>query len=105
MILDIPAGPRRRGYARARIEIRQLLDGPWRVYYKDELLLESDPTAGQEPLRTLRRHYRSVKERKLLDWKTRPQKTPPYFAYSARSRSGRHLSTPKINADGDLTID
>lgn len=34
MILDIPAGPRRRGYAKARVELRQLLDGRWRVYYK-----------------------------------------------------------------------
>ena len=41
MILDIPAGPRRRGYAKARVELRQLLDGRWRVYHKNELLLET----------------------------------------------------------------
>src|SRR5688572_15467360 len=34
LILDIPPGPRRRGYAKARVELRQLLDGRWRVYYK-----------------------------------------------------------------------
>jgi transposase len=105
MILDIPAGPHHRGYARARVEIRQLLDGRWRVYCKNELLLESPPPAVQGPLRTLRRHYRSVKDRKLLDSRKQSKKPPPYFAYNARSRTDGHLGTPKINADGDLTIE
>jgi transposase len=60
MILDIPAGPRRRGYAKARVEVRQLLDGRWRVYYKDQLLLETTPPVVQAPLRTLRRKYRTA---------------------------------------------
>jgi hypothetical protein len=105
MILDIAAGPRRRGYAKARVELRQLLDGRWRVYYKDELLLETAPPTGQGPLRTLRRNYRSTKQHKLMDSRTRSKKRPPYFAYNARSRSGGHLGTPKIKADGDLTIE
>jgi hypothetical protein len=87
IILDIPAGPHRRGYPRARVEIRQLLDGRWRVYYKDQMLLETAPAAGQGSLRTLRRHYRSVKDRKLTDSTTRSKKPPPYFAYNARSRN------------------
>lgn len=86
MILDIPAGPRRRGYAKARVELRQLLDGRWRVYYKNELLLETAPCAAQVPLRTLRRNYRSSKPRKIVAAK----KPPPYFAYNARSRTGRY---------------
>jgi hypothetical protein len=45
----IPAGPRRRGYAQARIEVRQLLDGRWRVYHKDELLVETMPPVMQTP--------------------------------------------------------
>ena len=40
IILDIPPGPRHRGYAKARVEVRHLLDGRWRVYSKNELLLE-----------------------------------------------------------------
>lgn len=91
MILDIPAGPRRRGYAKARVELRQLLDGRWRVYYKNELLLETAPCAAQVPLRTLRRNYRSSKPRKILDTK----KPPPYFAYNARSRTGRYPAVPQ----------
>lgn len=58
MILDIPAGPRRRGYAKARVEVRQLMDGRWRVYYKDGLLLETTAPAVQAPLRISRRRYR-----------------------------------------------
>src|SRR5712692_6952657 len=59
MVLDIPAGPRRRGYAKARVEVRQLLDSRWRVYYKNELLLETMPPVVQAPIRTLRRKYRT----------------------------------------------
>jgi hypothetical protein len=61
MILDIPAGPRRRGYAKARVEVRQLIDGRWRVYYKDQLLLETTPPAVKAPLRTFRRKQRRTK--------------------------------------------
>jgi hypothetical protein len=64
MILDIPAGPRRRGYAKARVELRQLIDGRWRVYYKDELLLETTTPGVQTPLRTVRRRYRTETAKK-----------------------------------------
>ena len=64
MIFDIPAGPRRRGYAKARVEVRQLLDGRWRIYHQDELLVQTTPPAVQAPLRTLRRKHRKPKTRK-----------------------------------------
>jgi hypothetical protein len=64
MILDIPSGPRHRGYAKARVEVRQLLDGRYRVYYKDDLLLETPPPVLQAPLRTLRRKHQRMKTRK-----------------------------------------
>jgi hypothetical protein len=95
MILDIPAGPHRRGYARARVEVRQLLDGRWRVYYKDELLVETTPPAVQAPLRTLRRKYKPIKTEKTGESKHRCKKQPPYFAYNARSRSRGHLEYPQ----------
>jgi transposase len=68
IILDIPAGPRRRGYAKARVEVRQLLDGRWRVYYKNQLLVETTPPVMQAPLRTLRRRYRAVKTGENVAW-------------------------------------
>jgi len=64
LILDIAPGPRHRGYAKARVEVRQLLDGRWRVYSKDQLLLETTPPVVQAPLRTLRRRHRKAKSRK-----------------------------------------
>jgi hypothetical protein len=59
IILDIPPGPNRMGYAKARVEVRQLLDGRWRVYHKDQLLLESEKPVENRPLRTLRRKIRT----------------------------------------------
>ncbi|MBW1715145.1 MAG: hypothetical protein JRJ77_04855 [Deltaproteobacteria bacterium] len=40
-----------KGYARAKAEVRQLLDGSWRVYYKDKLIAHTDPTPLKEPIR------------------------------------------------------
>lgn len=59
IILDIPPGPNRRGYAKARVEVRQLLDGHWRVYYREQLLLETKPITDGHPLRSLRRKLRA----------------------------------------------
>jgi len=51
MFIDIPQGPGQKGYAKARVEVRQLLDGSWRVYYKDRLIAQTDPTPLKEPIR------------------------------------------------------
>jgi hypothetical protein len=99
MILDIPPGTRRRGYAKARVELRQLLDGRWRVYYKDELLVETAPPAVQLPLRTLRRKYYPIKSRKNEPSLRSSKKRPPYFAYNARSRREGDLGYPQIDGD------
>jgi transposase len=64
MVLDIPAGPRRQGYAKVRVEVRQLIDGRWRVYHKDKLLVETTPPDLQGPLRTFRRRHRKAKSGK-----------------------------------------
>jgi transposase len=58
VILDIPEGPNHKGYAKSRVEVRQLLDGRWRVYFKDELLLQTNKPELQVPLRTVRRRHR-----------------------------------------------
>ncbi len=62
VVLDIPPGPHRRGYAKARVEVRQLLDGRWRVYYKNEILLETEKPQLQVPLRTLHRRRRTLQQ-------------------------------------------
>jgi hypothetical protein len=65
MVIDIPEGPQSRGYAQAKVEVDQLLDGSWRVYYKDTLIAHTDPTPLQEPIRAKPRrksHLRAASE-------------------------------------------
>lgn len=52
-VLQIPPGPGGRGYAKARVEVRHLLDGSWRVYYHDRLLVRTAAPAAP-PRRSLR---------------------------------------------------
>jgi transposase len=53
-ILQIPPGPGGRGYAKARVEVRQLLDGSWRIYHHDQLIATLAAGPGP-PAQSLRR--------------------------------------------------
>jgi len=68
MVIDIPEGPQRRGYAKAKVEVAQLLDGSWRVYYKDTLIAHTDPTPLQEPIRAKRRRKSHVRAASDETW-------------------------------------
>lgn len=46
--IDVPPGQKRISYAKAQVEVRQLLDGAWRVYYGCDLIAAHDPTPLQE---------------------------------------------------------
>ena len=61
-VIDIPEGPRKRSYAKAKVEVRQLLDGTWRVYHRDKLIAESEATEVGE-LRALKRRKRPAASR------------------------------------------
>jgi hypothetical protein len=52
LIIDIPPGAHGLGYARQPVEVRQLLNGCWRVYLKDVVLVETEPSAVVEPIRS-----------------------------------------------------
>ena len=52
ILIDIPPGPGGRSYAQARVEVRQLLDGRWRVYLHDQRIATATPT----PLADVRPH-------------------------------------------------
>jgi hypothetical protein len=56
VVIDIAPGPQQRSYARARVEVRQLLDGSWRVYYRDQWIACAGCTASGE-LRALKGRY------------------------------------------------
>jgi transposase len=55
MILDIPPGPHKRSWAKLPVEVRQLLDGRWRVYYRDRVIAQAPATQIAELTRTRRR--------------------------------------------------
>lgn len=55
MVIDIPPGPSKKSYAGVRAEIRQMLDGSWRVYYQDKLIGSADVTEVAEPIRAKNR--------------------------------------------------
>jgi len=57
LVIDVPPGPRQRSYAGARVELRQLLDGSWRVYRGEALIAMAAATNTGE-LRTVRRRRR-----------------------------------------------
>ena len=59
-ILDLPPGPHRRSYAKVQVEVRQLLDGSWRVYYQDHLIARRPSTELRDPVRALG-HERRIK--------------------------------------------
>ena len=58
LVFDIPPGPRRRSYADQRVEVRQLLDGSWRIYCAEQVIATAPATVHRE-LRALRRRKQS----------------------------------------------
>ena len=59
VVIDIAPGPGERSYARSRVEVRQLLDGSWRVYHGEALIATKAPTRTGE-LRALKGAYHRV---------------------------------------------
>lgn len=67
LILDLPPSPNRRSYAKAHVEVRQLLDGSWRVYYQDHLIARHPSTTLRDPVRALA-HNRRIKGASSDQW-------------------------------------
>lgn len=68
LILDIPQGPNQRGYAKAKVDVHQLLTGAWRIYYHDRLIAQYPATHLKEPIRTRKRNQTGVKGAKIETW-------------------------------------
>ena len=68
LILDIPPGPQGRSYTKAKVEARQLLNGSWRIYNKDQLIAKHCPTSLKEPVRALARNKHRTKGVKDYNW-------------------------------------
>ena len=54
-VIDIPPGPGKRSYAKQQVEVRQVLDGSWRVYWSDQVLASAPATEIADLIRTRRR--------------------------------------------------
>ena len=68
LLLDIPPGSHGRSYAKAQVEVRQLLNGSWKVYYQDHLIAKHPSTALREPIRALPRNRSNARGAKSYDW-------------------------------------
>jgi hypothetical protein len=55
LVFDIAPGPAGRSYAGCVVELRQLLDGSWRIYYADKLIAVAESTELGEPFKAKRR--------------------------------------------------
>ncbi len=78
LLLDIPPGPLGRSYAKARVEVRQLLNGSWKVYYQDRLIAKHPSTALQEPIRALRRNRSPAPGAQSHNWVYQASAQPIY---------------------------
>ena len=54
LTIDIPPGPHGRSYAKARVDVRQHLDGSWTVYYHHQIIAQAPTSPVSEPLRYLK---------------------------------------------------
>jgi transposase len=75
--IDIPAGPSRASYAKARVRVRQLLDGSWRIYYRGQQIAQHRSTQLREPLRAMRRSKSRAKAASHYGW-VYAASAPPY---------------------------
>jgi hypothetical protein len=98
-VLDIPPGPGGRGYAKAKAEVRQLLDGSWRIYVKDALVA-SLPASPLEELGPRKRHKRSAADRAFGKGVRQLNADPPRAAAKLSPRRG--LPPPAFNGYGQL---
>jgi transposase len=57
VVIDVPPGPRKRSYAGTRVELRQCLNGTWKVFLGDVVIATAAGTEHGE-LRALRHHRR-----------------------------------------------
>ena len=79
LILDLPPAPHRRSYAKAQVEVRQLLDGSWRVYYQDQLIAKHPSTELRDPVRALNhsRHIKGASHEQWVYWASAPPSQAP----------------------------
>jgi transposase len=102
MVIDIPAGPKNRSYARRRVEVRQLLDGRWRVYFQGKPIAEAPATEPVELIRAKRKRkgmpgaYDAI----WVNLASRPQSNPPAGASPLSNRAAPPTRTTRRAGPG-----
>lgn len=66
LVIQIPPGPSRRGYAKAKVDVRQRLDGSWTVHYMATRIASHPPTTLRSP--QMARTTRSAKGTTQYVW-------------------------------------
>ena len=66
--IPVPPGKKRISYARTPVEVRQLLDGSWRVYHLNEIIATHGPTPVREPVHVPRNPRRRSGQDVLMGW-------------------------------------
>ena len=97
IVIDIAPGPSKRSYAGLKAELRQLLDGSWRVYYKDEFIATAPANEIMEPIRARNRRKgsRAATDSKWVYMASKP--TRPISGNSlTRSGPGRQIGATRI---------
>ncbi len=79
LTLDIPPGPKQRSYAKAKVEVRQHLNGAWTVYYDDRTIARAPASPLAEPMRYIKsrssgRRARAAREELFVYL---PEQLPP----------------------------
>jgi transposase len=87
-VIDIEPGPSKRSYAGVRAELRQTLDGSWRVYYQDKLIATSAATEIVEPIRA-RKRRKGVKAAHDSNWVYLSSAQPNNETYEARASTAK----------------
>jgi hypothetical protein len=55
LMIDVPPGKNRLGYAKAKVLVKQHLDGCWTVRWKDQIIATHSATPLKEPVRSWRK--------------------------------------------------
>jgi transposase len=95
--IDIPPGLGKRSYAGVRAELRQLLDGSWRVYYKDKLIAAAPASEIAEPIRakSRRKGIRAATDSKWVYMASKPTSAVEGNSMR-RSGPGRPIGAQRI---------
>ena len=81
LTIDIPPGPRKRSYAKARVDVRQHLDGSWTVYFHQQIIAQAHASPVAEPLR-YRKHNTGARRTKAA-----PQEVLVYLPNAETTRT------------------